>query len=66
MIHLTINIPEIITNIIVPIIPSLAANLIYDTYKKQTIKNSLLFLLFSLAFFAFLIILIFNKNICIL
>lgn len=34
MIHLTINIPEIITNIIVPIIPSLAANLIYDTYKK--------------------------------
>ena len=38
MIHLTINIPEIITNIIVPIIPSLAANLIYDTYKKQTIK----------------------------
>jgi len=39
MINLTINIPEIITNIIIPIIPSLAANLIYDTFKKANYKK---------------------------
>jgi hypothetical protein len=32
-------IQEIITNIIIPIIPSLAANLIYDTYKKANYKK---------------------------